>query len=157
MRSFGAGAGRCSPPLRSLHPCLWRWCGQISTPALIASAPSALVLADAQTPALLASILLAQVLADARPPALLACAPLALVWAEYSAPPHSVHLLLRRWCWQMPAPPHSWQSLFLHWCWQMLAVGCRRHHWRTLPANQFGQRYRLFQRTSVRALKCDIF
>ena len=55
-------------------------------PALLALAPPAMVLADARPPALLASAPLALVLADARPPALLACAPLALVLADARPP-----------------------------------------------------------------------
>ena len=50
-------------------------------PALLASAPLALVQADARPPVLLASASLALVLADVRAPALLAFAPLALVLA----------------------------------------------------------------------------
>ena len=50
--------------------------------ALLASAPDALVLADARPPALLAFAPDALVLAEARPPALLALAPLALVLAQ---------------------------------------------------------------------------
>ena len=72
--------------------------------ALLASAPSALVLADARAPALLASAPLALVLADARAPALLACAPLALVLAD-ARPPALLALAPLHWCWQMLAPP----------------------------------------------------
>jgi len=49
-----------------LHVFLWRWCWQTPPPALLAFAPSALVLADARAPALLAFASLALVLADAR-------------------------------------------------------------------------------------------
>ena len=51
-------------------------------PALLALAPDALVRADARSPALLALAPLALVLAEARPPALLASAPSALVLVE---------------------------------------------------------------------------
>jgi len=51
---------------RTLHVFLWRWCWQKPPPALLAFAPSALVLADARAPALLAFASLALVLADAR-------------------------------------------------------------------------------------------
>ena len=54
--------------------------------ALLASAPDALVLADARAPALVACAPLALVLADARAPALLALAPDALVLADARAP-----------------------------------------------------------------------
>ena len=54
--------------------------------ALLASAPFALVLADARPPALLAFAPDALVLAEARPPALLAFAPLALVLADARPP-----------------------------------------------------------------------
>jgi len=54
--------------------------------ALLASAPFALVLADARAPALLASAPSALVRADARAPALHACAPFALVLADARAP-----------------------------------------------------------------------
>jgi hypothetical protein len=54
--------------------------------ALLASAPLALVLADARPPALLALAPFALVLADARPPALLAYAPPALVRADARPP-----------------------------------------------------------------------
>jgi hypothetical protein len=55
-------------------------------PALLACAPSALVLADARAPTLLASAPLALVRADARAPTLLAVAPFALVLADARAP-----------------------------------------------------------------------
>ena len=55
-------------------------------PALLASAPDALVLADARPPALLALAPFALVRAEARPPTLLACAPDALVLADAHPP-----------------------------------------------------------------------
>jgi len=55
--------------------------------ALLASAPDALVRADARAPALLAFAPFALVLADARPP--------------------RTPCVCSSWCWQMLAPPHS--------------------------------------------------
>ena len=88
------------------------------SPALLASAPLALVLAKT---ALLSLAALALMLANARP-ALLAFAPDALVRAD-ARPPRSLHWLLRRWCGQLPAPPHSLHWLLMRWCGQMRSSG----------------------------------
>ena len=81
LTSTSCGAIRtCSELLQSVRHRLTR------PPALLASAPPALVRTDARPPALLASAPEALVLADARPPALLASAPLALVLADARPP-----------------------------------------------------------------------
>ena len=58
--------------------------------------------AQARPPALLALAPSALVLADARPPHSLHRLLIRWCW-QMLAPPHSLHRLLRRWCW-MPAP-----------------------------------------------------
>jgi hypothetical protein len=79
--------GRCSRPHTPYICFLCAGAGRCPSPALLAFAPPALVLAEARPPARLACACLALVLADAPPPALLGCAPLVL------AEPHP-HALL---------------------------------------------------------------
>ncbi len=74
-------------PPHSLHVLIRRWCGQMLPPCMCS------------TPALLASVPSALVLTDARPPALLACAPEALCW-QMPALPHYLHRSLSRRCGQ---------------------------------------------------------
>jgi hypothetical protein len=89
-------------------------------PALLAFVPSALVWADARPSALLAFAPSALVRADARPPALLAFAPFALVQADDRAPAllaFAPFALVRA---DDRAPVHSMHSLLLRWCGQKM-------------------------------------